>query len=254
MSYNEMGFDENDIFDYFAEDDIDILFEFAFPPSSSRSDGNVLIPFLNACLSNLGWSRADLSNHSSVSIELINALFDGDLTLSQIDQEIINEISYALGYDPSSIMIFIEYENGQSTPSEIVDRLVDVGLNDEGITDHSARLDALQQDLLNILVAGLEGYFSLGKSDQRAQLKYQGLIERVEGIINLYRDEIGNTKSRIEQIRLNFEAEIRSMQSIISQLEATKAIDTMINEGKLQSKDNIRVKHLETFKAHKDKD
>lgn len=63
--------------------------------------------FLQACLSNLGRSPADFAEALSIEQELADAVLDGLLPVSEIDDEFLNDIARAVGHEPAILRAIV---------------------------------------------------------------------------------------------------------------------------------------------------
>jgi hypothetical protein len=63
--------------------------------------------FLQACLSNLGRSRADFANDLGIEQELADGILDGLLPVSDIDDDFLAEIARAVGHEPNILRVML---------------------------------------------------------------------------------------------------------------------------------------------------
>ncbi len=63
--------------------------------------------FLRACLSNLGRSPADFAKDLGVEQELADAILDGLLPVSEIDDEFLVEIARAVSHEPNILRVMV---------------------------------------------------------------------------------------------------------------------------------------------------
>ncbi len=66
--------------------------------------------FVDACLVNLGRSRADLAKALDIERELADAVLDGLLPESEIDDEFLIEIARVIQYEPNLLRIMLGRE------------------------------------------------------------------------------------------------------------------------------------------------
>ena len=63
--------------------------------------------FLDACLTNLGRTRADFARALDIEPELADAVLDGLLPISEIDDGFLAEIAGAVGYEPNVLRALV---------------------------------------------------------------------------------------------------------------------------------------------------
>jgi hypothetical protein len=63
--------------------------------------------FLRACLSNLGRSPADFAKALDIEQELGDAILEGLLPVSEIDDEFLAEIARAVGHEPATLRAIV---------------------------------------------------------------------------------------------------------------------------------------------------
>jgi hypothetical protein len=73
--------------------------------------------FLQACLDNLGYSRTDFASRLDVEPEFADALLDGLLPASEINDGLLQEIATAVDYEPNLLKILLGRQIPASTPS-----------------------------------------------------------------------------------------------------------------------------------------
>lgn len=76
--------------------------------------------FLEACLKNLGRSRADFARQLVIERELADAILDGLLPESEIDDEFLIEIAKAINYEPNLLRVMLERSTSPTLRQEDV--------------------------------------------------------------------------------------------------------------------------------------
>jgi hypothetical protein len=66
--------------------------------------------FLQACLDNLGYSREDFADRLDVEPEFADAILEGLLPASEIDDSLLQEIATAIDYEPNLLKILLGRE------------------------------------------------------------------------------------------------------------------------------------------------
>lgn len=80
---------------------------------------NRFAPFVDTCLANLGRSRADFARQLGIEHELADAILDGLLPESEINDQMIVEIAKAINYEPNVLRIMLGRATvGRSQPRE----------------------------------------------------------------------------------------------------------------------------------------
>ena len=63
--------------------------------------------FVAACLTNLGYSRAYFANALDIEPELADAVLDGLLPESEIDDDFVVEVARVIRYEPSLLRVIL---------------------------------------------------------------------------------------------------------------------------------------------------
>lgn len=241
--------------EWFAEDELDDLFNIAFPPPNvqhSSVDGipqqgdGLLVTFLDACLSNLGWSRDVLAETMATDVQLIDAIMDRTLPESAIDEELLADLAHAIGYDPGILKLMVQYSKTPQADLEVlVDKLIDFAIDGtdavetlEAFSAQAQELDTLQQGLANLLLQVFGGYYSAEVADDRKQrILYQAVIKKIKAVIASYQSDLEEARALLGSIRENYQAEINSIQAMVDDMrrdqvfKAFMDLDVIDREG-----------------------
>ena len=63
--------------------------------------------FLDACLANMGRSRTDLARELDLERELVDAILDGLLPESEIDDDLLVEMAATINYGPNVLRLML---------------------------------------------------------------------------------------------------------------------------------------------------
>ena len=246
-----MNPNEQPMIDLFEEDELDRLFDVAFPPPNAQStfeDGeaqaSTLVMFLDACLRNRGWSREDLADGMATDIELVDAIFDGTIPESEVEGELLTDIAHAVGYEPIILELMLDYtRTPQTNLNELVERLVHFAVDGgaptiEGgdISFEAEELHTIQTELADLLLQGFGGYYDAQRDDDTKQrMLYDRVIKAIKAAITNYQADIEEARAMIQSIKDNYRAEIKSIQSMIEELRTLRAMETMTQNDKASS-------------------
>jgi flagellar biosynthesis chaperone FliJ len=82
----------------------------------------------------------------------------------------------------------------------------------------------------------VDGYYGAEvEENEKQQIVYQSIIKAVKGAIANYQADVKEVQEQIERIRENYSAEIRSLQTIVTKLKATRAIEAMLDREQLDA-------------------
>jgi len=76
-------------------------------PSDTPSRAKLLGDFLQACISNLKLSRADFAKKLDIERALADAILDGLLPDSEIDDDFLRDIAQAVEYEPNLLRVML---------------------------------------------------------------------------------------------------------------------------------------------------
>lgn len=253
--------DTHSAIDLFGDDEIDELFDFAFPPPNTQAEphpgamGNhLVVRFIEASLHNIGWTRADLAEQLSTDVELVNRILEGKLAPTDLDEELLTDIAHAIGYEPAVLQIFMEYDRvPQTNLRAFVDKLVNLAIDGSQYGDSKSEirsqaeeLDDLQKDLANLLLQGFGGYYNAEIQDNpKQQMLYQSVIKAVESAIANYKTDIEEARATIERIKQNYQSEIKSIQEMIAQLKAATEVEAFMKNSQAKSASIRIIEHIE---------
>lgn len=241
--------------DLFREDELDNLFNIAFPPPNvqycARDDEaapgeGLLVSFMEACMANLGWTRGELAEVMATDVILIDAIFDRTLPESAIDESLIADLAHALGYEPSILRMMVEYSKTPQADLEIlVDKLIDFAVDGTDAVETIAafstqaeELDTLQQELASLLLNVFGGYYSAEIADDRKRrMMYQALIKKVKAVIASYQRDMEEAQALLSGMRENYRAEINSIQKMVGELHKHDAIKAIMEANELDRED-----------------
>ncbi len=75
-------------------------------------------PFLDACLANMGRSRADLARELHIERELVDAILDGLLPESEIDDGLLVQMAALINYEPNVLRLMLGRAINPTLPAE----------------------------------------------------------------------------------------------------------------------------------------
>jgi len=249
--------------DWFEEDELDDLFNFAFPPPNAQStfEGEtpveqelLLVGFLDACLTNRGLGRDDLADLLSTDVELIDAIFDSTLTADDLEGDLLADIAHALGYEPVILQLMLDYSKTPQTDLNVlVEKLVHfavdggatLAMNENGFKSQAEELDMIQTELANLLMQGFGGYYNAEiEHDPKQRILYEGVIKAVKAAIANYQADIEEARTMIQRVKDSYRAEIRSIQTMIEELRTVQAVEAIMKNDDL-SRDLLRARIIE---------
>lgn len=234
---------ERDFGDFdLQHDELDEIIDFAFPNPHLKDEGiKITCPFIEATVFNLGWSRHELAAYSSIHIDLINAILDGEISLSSVNTDVLAEIAHTLGYEGGTIELLMRYDSPPtlpfSSPNEIlVEQIINLGLtrDDSLMLSQIAMskddyLSDLREQLLQLLLDGLADFKKNDPQHRYLRRKYQVLIERIGSIMDHYQKQIAEIKRKIiDPLRAEYKHEIESMKANIDQLRTAQTVSNIM--------------------------
>jgi len=260
-----MNPNEQPVMDLFEEDELDRLFDIAFPPPNAQStfqeddqQASMLVMFLEACLMNRGWSRQDLADGMVTDIELVDAIFDGIIPESELEGELLEDLAHAVGYEPVILQLMLDYTRTPQTDlNELVERMVHFAVDGgtlaiEGgdISFEAEQLHGIQAELADLLLQGFGGYYNAEiEDDKKKRILYDRVIKAIKSAITNYQADIKETQAMIQSIKDNYRAEIKSIQTMIEELRTVRAVEAIIKSDDV-SRDLLRARiidHLENM-------
>jgi len=253
-----MNPNEQPFIDLFEEDEIDRLFDVAFPPPNAQStfeDGeeqaSMFIMFLQACLSNRGWSREDLADSMATDAELIDAIFDGTIPESEIEGDILVDLAHAVGYEPTILSLMLDYTRTPQTDlNDLVERLVRSAVDGDApaiegndINFETEELHTIQTELANLLLQGFGGYYDAQREDdQKQRLLYDRVIKAIKAAITNYQADVEEAQAMILGIKDSYRAEIKAIQTMIEELRTVRAVEAIVkNDDKTRNSQQVRI-------------
>jgi hypothetical protein len=232
---------ETNTFDLFEEDELDNLFNFAFPPPNAQTafhgqpqQESLVISFLEACLRNRGWAWQDLADHIGTDVQWIDDVFSGALPVTDIEPDVLANLAHAIGYEPVILELMLDYSKTPQTDlNALVEKLVRFAVDGgevDAVGTHADALDSIQTQLAQLLVRGFDGYRNAEiKDDHKQQILYEGVIKAIKSAIENYQVDIEEAHNLIAQIKSNYRAEVKSIQSMIEELRTMQAVHSMFN-------------------------
>lgn len=239
----------------FEEDELDSLFNVAFPPpnvqytsrvrgetAQAHTGDGLLVSFVEACMTNLGWSSQVLADTMATDVQLIDAIMDGTLPESALDEDLLADLGHAIGYDPGVLRMLVKYSKTPQADLEmLVEKLIDFAIDGteavETVQAFAAQvkeLESLQEDLANLLLQVFGGYYGAEVADDRKQrILYQAVIKKIKAVIASYQSDLEETQTHIQHMRDNYQGEIKSMQAMVHELRAHQMFDTIMDQGTL---------------------
>jgi hypothetical protein len=97
----------NDSFDRLRQRVLDELQKQQGQPATPVDRAEFFGAFVSACLTNLGYSRAYFANVLEIEPELADAILDGVLPESEIDEGFIVEIARIIRYEPVLLRVIL---------------------------------------------------------------------------------------------------------------------------------------------------
>jgi uncharacterized protein YbgA (DUF1722 family) len=240
---------ERDALDLY--DEVDKLFDIAFPPPNAQyapgsgeaepRDG-LLVSFIDACLTNLGWSREVLAELMATDVQLIDAILDGTLPESAIDDDLLADLGHAIGYDPGLLKMLVKYTKTPQADLEIlVEKLIDFAVDGsvaletvEAFAAQVKEIEALHEDLANLLLHVFGGYYSAQVAgDRRQRILYQAVIKKIKAVIGSYQTDLEEAQAHIRHMRDNYQGEIKSIQAMLNELRAHQVFESLFDRDQL---------------------
>ena len=109
-----------DSFDKLRQKVLDELQKQRGQPGTPIDHARFFGAFVTACLTNLGYSRAYFANELDIEPELADAVLDGLLPESEIDDDFVAEIARIIRYEPNLLRVIL---GRGTTPSERRDKV-----------------------------------------------------------------------------------------------------------------------------------
>lgn len=235
----------------FEEDELDSLFNIAFPPPNvqyTTADGapqggdGLLVSFIEACMTNLGWSPEVLADTMATDVQLIEAIMDGTLPESALDEDLLGDLGHAVGYEPGILKMLVKYSKTPQADLEmLVEKLIDFAIDGteavetvQAFASQVKEIESLQEDLANLLLQVFGGYYGAEVADDRKlRILYQAVIKKIKAVIASYQSDLEETQNQIKHMRDNYQGEIKSVQAMVNELRAHQMFDTILDEGTL---------------------
>ncbi|MBZ0286730.1 MAG: hypothetical protein K8I30_03880 [Anaerolineae bacterium] len=157
--------------------------------------------FLDACLSNLGWTPDELARRAAVETVLIEGLLNGSLPDTVVNDALLVKIAQTVGYQPNVLRILLGREFVPTAEPEEPQPAAEVEDDEEfDLSSYLEEYDRLHDQMVEQLLDMLDERHTARRRNRKSQ-QHEFIVQHIETLIARYRADVRFVEVLAEQIR-----------------------------------------------------